>query len=42
MEEDEPIICRGCESSKAYLIYETRYNGYLGKCSECGGSWPES
>jgi hypothetical protein len=40
--DEEKIICRGCESSNSYKIYEPKYNGYLGKCPDCGGSWPES
>ena len=38
----ESMGCIACGSSNIMIRYSHRYNGFRGRCSECGSEWPDS
>ena len=36
------VICLECGFIEALVVLESKYNGFRGRCDNCGGDWPES
>ena len=39
---DKKTTCQGCGYTSALIYYESKYNGFRGRCPSCYCNWAES